>query len=81
MKQTRAPIIGSGTAGPALPLFLKKAGIPSAVCEAYPYTQGVGGGLRLAPNGMNVLEELSLAEKLKASGTVVLENCFRSETG
>jgi hypothetical protein len=38
MKQTRAPIIGSGTAGPA-------------------------------------------AEKLKASRTVVLEKCFRSETG
>jgi len=81
MKQTHTLIIGSGTAGPALSLFLKKAGISSAVYEAYPYTQGVGGGLSLAPNGMNVLEDLSLAERLKASGTVVLENCFRSETG
>ncbi len=65
----------------ALALFLKKAGISSAICAAYPYTEGVGGGLSLAPNGMNVLGELSLAEKVKACGTVALEACFRSETG
>lgn len=83
MKQTQmhALIIGGGTAGPALSLFLKKAGISAAVYEAYPYTEGVGGGLSLAPNGMNVLDELGLAEKIKARGTVALENCFRSETG
>src|SRR4030088_2493742 len=76
-----ALIIGGGIAGPALALFLKKAGISSAVYEGYPYTEGVGGGLRLAPNGMNVLDELGLAETVKARGTVALENCFRSETG
>jgi 2-polyprenyl-6-methoxyphenol hydroxylase-like FAD-dependent oxidoreductase len=83
MKETRihALIIGSGIADPALSLFLKKAGISSTVYEAYPYMQGVGGGLSLAPNGMNVLEELDLAEKLKTHSTVVLESCFRSETG
>jgi 2-polyprenyl-6-methoxyphenol hydroxylase-like FAD-dependent oxidoreductase len=73
--------IGGGIAGPALALFLKKAGISSAIYEAYPYTGGVGGGLSLAPNGMNVLGELGLAEKVKACGTVALEACFRSETG
>jgi 2-polyprenyl-6-methoxyphenol hydroxylase-like FAD-dependent oxidoreductase len=81
MKKTHVLIIGSGTAGPALSLFLKKAGISCAVYEAYPYTEGLGGGLSLAPNGMNVLEELGLAEKLKVRGTVALESCFRSETG
>ena len=55
MKKTHVLIIGSGTAGPALSLFLKKAGISCAVYEAYPYTEGLGGGLSLAPNGMNVL--------------------------
>jgi 2-polyprenyl-6-methoxyphenol hydroxylase-like FAD-dependent oxidoreductase len=30
---------------------------------------------------MNVLDELGLAEHIKARGTVALENCFRSETG
>src|SRR2546428_3318263 len=76
-----ALIIGGGTAGPALSLFLEKAGISSAVYEAHPYTEGVGGGLSLAPNGMNVLDELGLAEKIKARGTLALEMCFRSETG
>src|SRR3989442_10113768 len=76
-----ALIIGGGTAGPALSLFLEKAGISSAVYEAHPYTEGVGGGLSLAPNGMNVLDELGLADKSKARGTVALEMCFRSETG
>jgi 2-polyprenyl-6-methoxyphenol hydroxylase-like FAD-dependent oxidoreductase len=62
MKPTSiALIIGGGIAGRALSLFLKKAGISSTVYEAYPYTQGVGGGLNLAPNGMNVLDELGLA--------------------
>jgi 2-polyprenyl-6-methoxyphenol hydroxylase-like FAD-dependent oxidoreductase len=82
MKPTsKALIIGGGVAGPALSLFLKKAGISSALYEAYPHTGGVGGGLSLAPNGMNVLDELGLADKVKARGTVALENCFRSETG
>jgi 2-polyprenyl-6-methoxyphenol hydroxylase-like FAD-dependent oxidoreductase len=78
---SHALIIGGGIAGPALALFLKKAGISSAVYEAYPSTEGVGGGLSLAPNGMNVLNELGLADKIKARGTVALELCFRSETG
>ena len=49
--------------------------------EAYPYTEAVGAGCNLAPNGMNVLNALGLAEKVKARGCVALENCFRSETG
>jgi 2-polyprenyl-6-methoxyphenol hydroxylase-like FAD-dependent oxidoreductase len=78
---SHALIIGGGIAGPALALFLKKAGISSAVYEAYRSTEGVGGGLSLAPNGMNVLNELGLADKIKARGTVALELSFRSETG
>jgi 2-polyprenyl-6-methoxyphenol hydroxylase-like FAD-dependent oxidoreductase len=74
-------IIGGGIAGPALSLFLKKAGISSAVYEAYPYKEGVGGGLNIAPNGMNVLAGLGLVERVQARGTVALENCFRSESG
>jgi 2-polyprenyl-6-methoxyphenol hydroxylase-like FAD-dependent oxidoreductase len=44
-----ALIIGSGIAGRALSLFLKKVGISSTVYEAYPYMQGVGGGLNSRP--------------------------------
>lgn len=76
-----AIIMGGGIAGPALALFLRKAGISSAVYEAYSRGAGVGGGLNLAPNGMNVLAALGLAEKVRSLGAPALENCFRSETG
>jgi 2-polyprenyl-6-methoxyphenol hydroxylase-like FAD-dependent oxidoreductase len=74
-------IIGGGIGGSALALFLKKAGISSTVYEAYPYKDGVGGGLGLAPNGMNVLDALGLAERTKARGSLGLENVFYNEHG
>jgi 2-polyprenyl-6-methoxyphenol hydroxylase-like FAD-dependent oxidoreductase len=74
-------IAGGGVGGPALALFLKKAGISSAIYEAYPYTQGVGGGLNLAPNGMNVLTELGLAETLLTRATVARVSVFMDERG
>jgi len=74
-------IIGGGIGGLALALFLRKAGIACAVYEAFPYKEGVGGGLNLAPNGMNVLAALGLAEKTIACGSVALEICFRNERG
>jgi 2-polyprenyl-6-methoxyphenol hydroxylase-like FAD-dependent oxidoreductase len=74
-------IIGGGIAGPALALFLRKAGISCAVYEAYPQGTGVGGGFNLAPNGMNVLASLGLAGKVRSLGAPAEENCFRSESG
>jgi 2-polyprenyl-6-methoxyphenol hydroxylase-like FAD-dependent oxidoreductase len=74
-------IAGGGVGGPALALFLKKAGISCAVYEAYPYTEGVGGGLNLAPNGMNVLAELGLADTLTRRATVAHESVFVDERG
>ena len=50
-------IIGGGIAGPALALFLKKAGIAATLHEAYPRCADIGGGLQVAPNGMAVLEQ------------------------
>lgn len=77
----RVLIAGGGVGGPALALFLKKAGISSAIYEAYPYTEGVGGGLNLAPNGMNVLAELGLAETLITHATIARESVFVDERG
>ncbi|MEP7284314.1 MAG: FAD-dependent monooxygenase [Chloroflexota bacterium] len=74
-------IIGGGIGGSALALFLNKAGISSTIYEAYPYKEGIGGGLGLAPNGMNVLAALGLAEQVKARGTLTLENSFYTEQG
>jgi 2-polyprenyl-6-methoxyphenol hydroxylase-like FAD-dependent oxidoreductase len=74
-------IIGGGIAGNALALFLHKTGIDCAIYEAYPYKDGIGGGLGLAPNGMNVLAALGLAEKVKARSSLALENTFYNERG
>lgn len=77
----RVLIIGGGVAGPALALFLKKAGIPCALYEAYPFMQGVGGGLGLAPNGMKVLAALGLADTLKKRATTIREIIFKNAAG
>ncbi|MBO9727250.1 MAG: FAD-dependent monooxygenase [Chitinophaga sp.] len=74
-------IIGGGVAGLALALFLKKAGISCSIYEAYAYKGAAGGGMNIAPNGMNVLAALGLADKLAARGAVTQEHCFRSENG
>jgi 2-polyprenyl-6-methoxyphenol hydroxylase-like FAD-dependent oxidoreductase len=74
-------ILGGGVAGPALALFLQKAGISSAVFEAYPYTKNIGGGLNIGSNGVAVLEQLGLAGALKNKTTPALTNIFRSQRG
>lgn len=80
-KTLHALIIGGGVAGPALALFLKKAGISSALFEAYPTVEGAGGGLALAPNGMRVLAALGLARIVKAKGSIITEFAFRNASG
>ncbi len=68
-------IIGGGVAGPALALFLRKAGLSASVYEAYGNSsENVGGGLGFGPNGMNVLAALGLAEALKARSSLAREN-------
>jgi 2-polyprenyl-6-methoxyphenol hydroxylase-like FAD-dependent oxidoreductase len=74
-------IVGGGIAGQALALFLKKAGMTSAVYEARGPSHGIGGGLGLAPNGMNVLAALECAEALKARSSAAPVSYFRDERG
>jgi 2-polyprenyl-6-methoxyphenol hydroxylase-like FAD-dependent oxidoreductase len=64
-----AIIIGGGIAGPATALALHKAGIQASVYEAYPATtDGIGGMLMVAPNGLNALGILGLQPQLGAIG-------------
>ncbi|MGW6448234.1 FAD-dependent oxidoreductase [Lentzea sp. NPDC055074] len=52
----KALVIGGGIAGPVTALALRRAGIESAVFEAYDTTaDGVGGMLTVAPNGLAAL--------------------------
>jgi 2-polyprenyl-6-methoxyphenol hydroxylase-like FAD-dependent oxidoreductase len=74
-------IIGGGIAGPALALFLKKAGIAATLHEAYPHCADIGGGLQVAPNGMAVLEQLGLADAVAAAGTTCTAMTFRDRHG
>jgi 2-polyprenyl-6-methoxyphenol hydroxylase-like FAD-dependent oxidoreductase len=76
-----ALIIGGGIAGPALALLLKKAGMSSVVYEAHQTLEDVGGGFTIAPNGMNVLEEIGIADSVAGSGARVSEFCFRKQSG
>jgi 2-polyprenyl-6-methoxyphenol hydroxylase-like FAD-dependent oxidoreductase len=76
-----AIVIGGGIAGPALALLLKKAGVTSTIYEAHPRLEDVGGGFTIAPNGMNVLEEVGVADSIAGSGALVSEFCFRDHRG
>ncbi len=69
-------VIGGGIGGPAIALFLKKAGFQPTVFEAGECASDIGGGLQIAPNGMGILKQLDLSEGLLESGTESAEFCF-----
>ena len=53
---TTALVIGGGIAGPVAAMALHQAGIEASVYEAHDSTaDGVGGGLSIAPNGLDAL--------------------------
>jgi 2-polyprenyl-6-methoxyphenol hydroxylase-like FAD-dependent oxidoreductase len=81
MTKTTVLIIGGGIAGPAIALFLKKAGLEPIVFETYERASDIGGGLQIAPNGMRVLSQLDLAEPLRKLGVESAEFCFENESG
>ena len=82
MKHTpKAIIIGGGIAGPAVSLFLRRAGIESQIFEAYPEPTTIGGGFQIAPNGMRVLNALGLADQVSSAGVRSSEFVFRNQQG
>ncbi len=74
-------IIGGGIAGSSLALLLHQAGISSAVYEAYPQAENIGGGLQIAPNGMRVLERIGMAARLLTQGVAAEELSFENRSG
>lgn len=64
-------IIGSGIAGPALALFLKRAGFDAEIYEAREKPEGFS--LSLSCNGMAVLQELGLDQAAFHEGSPVTQ--------
>jgi 2-polyprenyl-6-methoxyphenol hydroxylase-like FAD-dependent oxidoreductase len=77
----KALIIGAGIAGPVAAILLRRAGIECEVYEAWPYSKGIGGGLQIAPNGMQVMDEIGLAGELIRCGSVAASFDFCSQSG
>jgi 2-polyprenyl-6-methoxyphenol hydroxylase-like FAD-dependent oxidoreductase len=75
------PILGGGIAGPTLALFLRRAGFKATIFEARQERSDIGAALGLAPNGMNVLAELGLADRVITAGTIMDRSVFRSVEG
>ncbi|TDC72750.1 FAD-dependent monooxygenase [Streptomyces hainanensis] len=62
-----ALVVGGGVAGPVTALALRRAGIDATVYEAYPRsTEGVGGTLTMAPNGLAALELVGARDAVEA---------------
>ena len=59
----RAIVIGGGIGGPVAAMALRKAGIDASVHERYDRrSDGSGGALSIAPNGVQALEVVGLAD-------------------
>lgn len=75
-------IVGAGIAGSALAIALRRAGIESVVYEASPLAQDDAGAfLNLAPNGLDVLQALGLANCIDRLGFRNDRLVFHNETG
>jgi 2-polyprenyl-6-methoxyphenol hydroxylase-like FAD-dependent oxidoreductase len=80
-RRKKALIIGAGIAGPVTAILLKQAGFEAAVYEAWSYSNGIGGGLQIAPNGMHVLAEAGVAAELIQGGAVCEAIDFYAQAG
>lgn len=80
-KSQHATVIGAGIAGLVAGLFLKRAGFFPAIYESRQCMQTTSEPLIIAPNGMHVLDELGLSDKVKAVGSIIERTTFMSSRG
>nr|AEE65479.1 oxidoreductase [uncultured bacterium BAC AB649/1850] len=77
-----ALVIGGGVAGPVMAMALQKAGIAATVHEAYASTaDGIGGGLSIAPNGLDALDAIGAGDRVRAIGRPLSGTVLRSWKG
>lgn len=83
MTRTRtALVIGGGIAGPVAAMALHRAGIEATVYEAYDSTaDGIGGGLSIAPNGLNALGVIDADDAVRRIGIPITAMVLQSWTG
>jgi FAD-dependent urate hydroxylase len=83
MTHTRtALVIGGGIAGPVAAIALRRAGIDATVYEAHEgAADGVGGGLSIAPNGLNALAIIGADDAVRRVGLPMTSMVFQSWTG
>ncbi|MGE7436083.1 FAD-dependent oxidoreductase [Kitasatospora sp. NPDC001175] len=68
-KTRTALVIGGGIAGPVCAMALRQAGIEATVHEAHHRTaDGVGGGLGIAPNGLDALDVVGVGHLVRPIG-------------
>ena len=78
----KALIIGGGIAGPVAAIALRRAGIDAAVFEAHAGpADAVGGALMIAPNGLDVLDTVGVADALTAIGQPIRRQVMAYGTG
>lgn len=74
-------ILGGGIAGLTTAIALQRKNIDFTVYEAVPEIKAIGSGISLAGNAMKVLEQLQVAEKVKARGHVITSMIIQDEKG
>jgi len=67
-RQVRIAVIGGGIGGLAAAAFLVRAGFNVTVLEQAPQLAEVGAGLQISPNGVRLLQQLGLGERLERLG-------------
>jgi len=74
--------VGAGIGGPALALWLERAGMDVVLLEARPADRGGEGAfLGVAPNGMRALAALGLADRILARGHACSGFAFLNHAG
>ncbi len=81
VRKLRVGVVGQGTAGTAVALFLARAGHEVRVYERVAVPGPVGAGIVLQPTGMAVLERLGLCDAVVARGAPLQGLTVRTPSG
>ena len=80
-RKYKTAVIGSGAAGMAVALFLKRSGHEVVLFEKVENPGPVGAGVLIQPAGMYVLEQLGVLEKFLETGEVIHRLYGENEKG